>query len=97
MRKILWSDDALNDFDAALFYIAKDNIVAASRFLERIDTTARRLAITPIGHPGRVEGTYEKRVLKTPYIIAYALADETLTILRVIHTSRNWQTNTWPD
>jgi len=34
-----------------------------------------------------------------PYVIAYALgADETdLTILRVIHTSRNWVADHWPE
>ena len=96
MRAIVWSDEALDDFDSALFYIAKDNYVAAVMIAERVDVTARRLALPPIGHPGRVEGTYEKRVSKTPYIIAYAVTDEALTILRVIHTSRDWQTDSWP-
>jgi plasmid stabilization system protein ParE len=97
MRAIVWSDDALNDFDSALFYVAKDNNIAADLIADRVDSALKTLASIPIGHPGRVEGTYEKRVLKTPYIIAYALNEETLTILRVIHSSQDWRKNSWPD
>ncbi len=97
MREIVWSDDALNDFDSALFYVAKDDIVAARLIADRVDSAIRTLALNPIGRPGRVEGTFEKRVLKTPYIIAYVLTDDTLTVLRVIHSSRHWKRDSWPD
>ena len=96
MRELVWSDDALQDFDSALFHIAKDNPVAASLVADRIEATADRLAQMPIGHQGRVKGTYEKLVLKTPYIIAYALSDTAITIVRVIHGSRDWKDDTWP-
>ena len=47
---------------------------------------------------GRVAGTYEKSVARLPYVIAYALSedDAVVTILRVIHTSRDWRDDVWP-
>lgn len=97
MREVVWSAEALRDFNAALLHIAKDNHRAASLVADRIDQAVRLLAERPIGHPGRVTGTYEKQVLKTPYVIAYALADRTLTILRIIHHRRDWPPGDWPD
>lgn len=51
------------------------------------------------GRPGRVSGTYEKSVSRLPYIVAYALSDDdaVLTVLHVIHTSRNWLPDEWPE
>ncbi len=97
MRKIVWAEDALRDFNGAIFYIAKDNHLAASVIADRIEVTAGELALLPTGHPGRVKGIYEKLVLKTPYIIAYALSDQAVTIVRVIHGRRNWQEDAWPE
>ena len=67
--------------------------------LGAIRNTGNALADFATGHPGRVGGTYEKSVARLPYIIAYALNDGEveLTILRVIHTSRNWEPGAWPD
>jgi len=52
------------------------------------------------GRPGRVSGTYEKSVTRPPYIIAYELRDlagrESVVIVRVIHTSLDWQSEEWP-
>jgi toxin ParE1/3/4 len=47
-----------------------------------------------------VTGTYEKSVARLPYIIAYELRDmagrESVVIVRVIHTSRDWPAEEWP-
>ena len=87
MRDVVWSSDALRDFTAAIGHIAKDNRRAASLVADRVDAAVKLLARQPIGHPGRVKGTYEKRVLNTPYIIAYALSDGTLTIPRITRSA----------
>ena len=55
----------------------------------------------PIGRPGRVTGSYEKLVTGLPYILVYAIAqgsgEETVAIIRVIHTAREWSAEEWPD
>lgn len=67
--------------------------------LNAIRNTGNALADFATGHPGRVAGTYEKSVTRLPYIIAYALSEDgrDLVILRVIHTSRNWVADQWPE
>ena len=46
-------------------------------------------------------GTYEKSVTGLPYILAYAITqagdEETVAIVRVIHTARDWSAEKWPD
>jgi len=43
-----------------------------------------------LGRPGRVEGTRELVVPRTPYIVAYTVIDDQVMILSVIHSSRRW-------
>ena len=97
MRRLVWSKAALAEIDDAIAYIARDNYSAAIELLDRIDATAQLLAETPIGRPGRVHDTFEKPVSGSPYIIAYHLGENTLTILRVIHGRRNWPEDAWPE
>jgi hypothetical protein len=84
---------------AIVRHIAADDPDAAERVLSPIRKTGNALADFVTGHPGRVAGTYETLVTRLPYIIAYALGDDgaDLTILRVIHTSRNWEAEAWPE
>lgn len=96
MRRLVWSESALADFERAILYIAEQDVSAARLVADRIDETARLLAEMPVGRPGRVIGTYEKSVLRTPYIFAYAVSDHSVTILRVIHGSRDWPEGEWP-
>ena len=96
MRRVVWSESALSDFERAIIHIAMQDASAARLVAGRIDATAGRLADIPAGRPGRVLGTYEKPVLKTPYVIAYTVSDGAVTILRVIHGSRDWPEGDWP-
>lgn len=98
MKHVQWSDDALADLEEQVIYIAKDNLAAARRVAKRVRETGNALGQFATGHPGRVAGTYEKSVARLPYIIAYALSEDEriLTILRVIHAARDWQTGEWP-
>jgi plasmid stabilization system protein ParE len=40
------------------------------------------------GRPGRLRGTRELVVTGTPYIAAYRVVDDMVTILRVLHGAR---------
>jgi len=100
-RRLVWSRAGLDDLKRTLSFIARDDKKAARKVRMAIDRAARLLADHPTGRRGRVSGTYEKSVLGLPYVIAYALtADrggaETLAILRVIHTRRDWKPGQWP-
>lgn len=99
-RPVRWSTDALADLTYQLTYIASENPSAARRVADALDRTALALGDMPTGRTGRVTGTYEKSVTGLPYVIAYALMPhdgvEAVTILRVIHTSRDWTAEEWP-
>jgi toxin ParE1/3/4 len=96
MRAIEWSSDALEDFDAAIGYIAIDSEAAATAVADRLFDAVESLADLPTGRQGRVKGTYEKFVPRTSYIVAYAMTGRTITVLRIIHASRDWRADEWP-
>src|SRR5665213_4593586 len=82
----VWRHVALNGLENAHQYIAKQNHDAAKRIFDAILTSVRHLADSPnIGRPGRVDGTRELVVVGTPYIVAYAVADNRINILAVQH------------
>jgi toxin ParE1/3/4 len=96
-RKIIWSEEALTDAEKIFQYIARDNTQNAHLVADRIDHSIALLAKTPFGKPGRMQGTYEVVVPRTPFIIAYQLSkDNSLGIVRVIHGARDWNEGEWP-
>lgn len=97
MRLVVWSADALDDLDAVVEFIAQDSPKSARLVINRIEAAADLLAEVPAGRPGRVAETYEKPVLRTPYILVYRLTDTALIIARVIHGARDWPDNDWPE
>lgn len=42
------------------------------------------------GREGRVAGTRELVVARTPYVVVYRLEAEAAVILRVLHGAQNW-------
>lgn len=99
MRRVEWAESALADLRVQVGFIAAQDPDAARRVLDAIGRTGAALGDFATGHPGRVSGTYEKSVRSLPYIIAYALTerDQAVSILRVIHTARDWADGTWPE
>lgn len=96
MRRVVWSDSARYDLREAIRFIATEDPAAAKLVRNRIDRTVALLSEMPIGHQGRVKGTYEKLVLKTSYVLAYAISDNVITILHLIHARRDWPEGEWP-
>jgi plasmid stabilization system protein ParE len=43
-----------------------------------------------MGRPGRIEGTRELVISRTPYIAAYRIVGNTVRILRVLHGAQQW-------
>jgi toxin ParE1/3/4 len=101
MRPVVWSIDAHRDNLEILRYIAEHNPIAAEQIVDAIEQTGKKLGTYATGRPGRIGGTYEKSVPRYPFIIAYALKTienrESVVILRIIHSSRNWPAEEWPD
>ena len=89
--EIVWRPSALDDLEQARRYVAEHNPRAAQRLWDRILKSIERLAVLPgLGRPGRVEGTRELVVPRTPYIVAYTVIGNEVMILSIIHSSRQW-------
>lgn len=87
--KLEWSAYALSDRDGIFDHIEADSPRAAVAIDDIIRHHIERLSQFPeSGRPGRVEGTRELVVNRTPYIVAYRLADGVARILRILHGSQ---------
>lgn len=99
MRTILWANRALGDFNQQIEYIAASSPKGARLVAERLIKAIGNLARTASGRIGRLPGTYEKFVPKTSFIVVYTKDESanTITIVRIIHASREWLDGTLPD
>jgi len=72
-------------------YIARDNPAAAERTLIRIQQSIRHLRTFPeLGRPWEDTRTRALSIPGLPYRVHYEIKGETVYILTVVHTRRNW-------
>jgi toxin ParE1/3/4 len=89
--RLEWSIFAQADRDAIFDYIEQDSPRAAITVDDRIRSQVESLAQFPeSGRTGRVEGTRELVIQRTPYIVAYRIAGKSVRILRILHGARRW-------
>ena len=89
--RLEWSVFALEDRDRIFDYVEEDSPRAAVVVDDRIGTQVRQLLQFPeTGRLGRVEGTRELVISRTPYIAAYRIIDDTVRVLRVLHGAQQW-------
>ena len=89
---ILWSPEAIEDLNSLRAYIAEDDPFAARRVVLHIMHSIEQLLPEnpQMGRPGRVPGTRELVIPKTPFILPYRLQRNVIQILRVYHGARRW-------
>jgi len=86
-----WSAFAIADRDAIFDYIEADSPRAAASVDDRIRACVDNLKRFPeMGRPGRIEGTRELVISRTPYIAAYRIAGDTVRVLRLLHGAQQW-------
>ena len=90
---IEWSPEAIEDFANLRAFINEASPRAArATALAIIEAVEAQLPDNPaIGRPGRVPGTRELVIARTPWIVPYRLRGSTIEILRVFGARR------WPD
>ncbi len=82
---------AVRDLDQAYACIALDNPAAARRVAASLRAAIEGLRQFPErGRIGRVTGTRELVVPRTPFIVAYRVAGDAIDVLAVIHAARSW-------
>lgn len=89
--KLEWSIYAVEDRVAIFDYIEADNPRVAAAVDDRIRLQVLQLVRHPeSGRVGRVAGTRELVIDRTPYIAAYRIAGETVRVLRLLHGAQQW-------
>jgi len=89
--RLEWLPQTQNDFDEIIDYIAEDNPLSAIEQGDEIESqVAGLLDNRQHGRPGRVKGTRELVIVRTPYIAVYRIKKEAILILRVFHGARLW-------
>jgi toxin ParE1/3/4 len=89
--KVAWSDAAEADLRAILLYVAADDLAAAFKLVDRLESAGNGLGKFPRrGRVGRGPGTRELVVPRTQYILIYEIKDDRLEIVRVMHGARQW-------
>lgn len=89
--KVIWSAASVRHLHEVYDYLEPENAGAAIAIRRRILDAAKRLGQMPFsGHVGRIEGTREAVVPRTPYIVVYQVSGQTVEILGIWHGSRLW-------
>jgi len=90
---IQWTQNAWEDLDGIADYLLaeKVDVEIAKDFLKRLFKAPKHLVAFPsAGKPGRASNTREWRVANTSYALIYAIRDDGVHILRVMHDSRRF-------
>lgn len=88
--RIFWTPQAEQDRAAIWDYLVERDSAAALRIDQLFSDTVARLAEFPmLGHVGTVAGTRELTPHRS-YRIVYEVEGDTVWILVVIHTARQW-------
>jgi len=87
MRRIVWSDQAIEDLQSIGAYVAGFNPFAAERLTQRLIDTAESLRSFP--ERGRaISATRRELLTVKPYSIRYSVTDSEVYILNLRHTAR---------
>jgi toxin ParE1/3/4 len=88
---IRWLASANRTRFEQLDYIAQDNPTAAVRLDLEIERQTDLLVAHPLmGREGRVEGTRELVIGRTPFIAVYRVKSRRIEMLRILHGAQQW-------
>lgn len=88
--KVVWTPEALQDRVEVWDFIADNNPRAAARMDELFSEAAAKLSDHPkLGRPGKIQGTREL-VPHESYRLVYEINGETVWVLALVHTARQW-------
>lgn len=88
--KVIWTPEAVQDRVAIWEYLEARNPEAALRMDQLFsDAVAGLVEFPMLGHEGEVPGTRELTPHRS-YRLVYEVVDDTVWILVLIHTAREW-------
>ena len=89
--RLIWTRPAIAIRRMIFERIKSEDPAAAKRIVTRLRDRANDLLVLPHqGRKGRVEGTFELVVGRTPYLLIFARRQEDIVILTILHHARQW-------
>lgn len=89
--QVKWLRRALRNLEQARNYVFQENPTTAQELIIKIQNAANQLQKYPfMGKNGRVEGTRELIISNSPYILIYRVKEESVEVLRILHTSKRY-------
>jgi toxin ParE1/3/4 len=90
-NKIAWLPEAIAEKEDILDFIAEHNVLAALGVDAHIRQQVDQFAEFPmLCRKGRIEGSFELVISRTPYLVTYQLQHDQVQILHVFHERRSW-------
>jgi len=90
VSRLVWRPMARADRRVIIDYIARQNPAAALKLDEAFESKVAQLPLHPkLYRTGRVPGTREI-VVRSHYVLVYRIQDETIEVLRVLHSAQQW-------
>ncbi len=88
--KVSWTRPAYDQLAEILQYLSERDRQAAGRLVVDIDRRLEQLGKHPnLGRVGRISGTRELVLTRSPYLLAYRVTDR-VEILALMHGAREW-------
>jgi toxin ParE1/3/4 len=88
--RLLRSQDYQNDVDGIIEHISLRGGSAAQDFVAEVEKQVARLRDFPLsGRVGRLGGTRELVIQRTPYIVVYS-TNGIVILMRILHGARRW-------
>ena len=89
--QIRWTKQALGDLTNARAFGAAHHPDSVAAFAAQVRSSLDVLKAHPgIGRDGRVDGTRELAIPRTPFLLVYRVEGKHLDILAFLHGSRRW-------
>lgn len=86
---VRWTPAAADDLEQVVIYLKQHHPEYAQSTVERLYAAAESLSrFTTRGRPGRQQGTRELVVTRLPYVVVYAVRNDAVWIIRVLHMAR---------
>jgi toxin ParE1/3/4 len=92
MAEVRITTPAELDIVALWAHIAKDNIAAADRMVERLDATIRRLGQYPkLGEVFRSRDREFRKFVVASHVLVYRYDADNVIVVRILHSAQQWE------
>lgn len=89
--RLRWTLEATADANAIQMFVGEDSPTRARNVRAALAAAGESLTQFPLsGKEGRVAGTRELRVRRSPYALIYRVSNDTVEVLRIMHGARLW-------